>query len=291
MRPSVMLRGVAEDASSHLAKISQNAPSHRPKLVSRFRAQQLSPNKQPKFLILNNVPKLALPQDVLRALQDAKAVGKSFPLSSITALPPSLPRMPSLTRKWHIEIEGPRQTLAIHAHVNAHPLFATSSSTLPYPTGKSPNRNLNLNPKLHMLEAAQLSWSTKEEWTEATIEMATRNELKGTRGVDWRSTESWKLTVDWALQPEFRGRRVVVRGLPGGVTVPDLARLASGCSLREAKDAIMTLPPSIYSLNTTCCFTLASVADAHRLVRKVHMKWYKSLIFGEEYLMRAEVVN
>ncbi|WVQ74472.1 hypothetical protein IAR50_004073 [Cryptococcus sp. DSM 104548] len=290
MRPSTMLRDAAESAKSVVTQVSRRVPIHRPRLVSRFRAQLLPAAKQPKCLILNNVPKFALPQDVLRALTDANAVGKSFPLSAITPLPPSLPRMPSLTRKWHVETQDPQRALAIHAHVNAHPLFETSSSTLPYPSGQGPNLNLNMNPNIHMLEPAQLTQSSKEEWIEAAIEMAARNELRVMKDEDWRSSESWKLTVDWALQPEFSGRRVVVRGLPGGVTHPDLVRLASGCSLRKAKDAISRLPQTLYSLNTTCCFTLASVADAHRLVRKLHMKWYKSSILGEEYLMRAEIV-
>lgn len=50
-------------------------------------------------------------------------------------------------------------------------------------------------------------------------------------------------TTEWVLKPGFSGRRVIVKGLPGGASYDDAKRLAKDCNLVEGSDACKRLPP------------------------------------------------
>ncbi|KAK4685361.1 hypothetical protein P7C73_g4791, partial [Tremellales sp. Uapishka_1] len=82
-----------------------------------------------------------------------------------------------------------------------------------------------------------------------------------------------------------RGRRVVVKGVPGMIMDPRVRALGKDCGIED----LLRLPPSPRSIVSTWVFTTESVAMAYKLSRKIHMNYFMSTIYGEQYLMRAEV--
>ncbi|KAJ7273579.1 hypothetical protein B0H12DRAFT_1090075 [Mycena haematopus] len=96
---------------------------------------------------------------------------------------------------------------------------------------------------------------------------------------------------------DSNGRYAVVWGLPKAVSPPQLDRqlLAGRYNFPLGEPYIFKMPPRS---NTPRSFTrfgrflvrLASVSEAHRLVREVHMTYYWPEELKTEYLLRARVI-
>ncbi|AAW44258.1 hypothetical protein CNBF3530 [Cryptococcus deneoformans B-3501A] len=267
-----------------LNEASESIPRIKPRTYSVSQFHRMHEHVRPRYLLLNNIPRTALPSDILRALRDGGAVDSSFPVTAITSPAPSLPRTPSLTRTWHLTTPSQAHAEAIYSHLQTHPLFSTSTGL---PSGRQSNQNPNVNPNLTPVSHVQFTSTTPKEWINGMIEVAKHD--SDVRAVERGKAVDPGFTTDWVLKPGFSGRRVIVKGLPGGASYDDVKRLAKDCNLVEGPDSCKRLPPSKFSLVSSFCLTVDSVADAYRLVRKIHMKWYKSKNFGEKYLMRAEV--
>ncbi|KAK8844158.1 hypothetical protein IAR55_006952 [Kwoniella newhampshirensis] len=258
-----------------------------PKMFSAGQVDRMPSKQKPTCLILRDVPRMALPTDVLRALRDVGAVDESFGVSSITSPPPSLPRTPSLTRTWHLSTRSPAHCTSIYQHLSSRPPFSSNPPTRSIPSSSSASASTsNAVPPSSFV---QYTDSNATQWISSLISRAMdesnlRAEKRGELAVEKT------FTTEWVMKPGFGGRRVVIKGLPGGVSYEDVKRLGKDCGVVDGQDACKRLPPSKFSLVSTFCLTTNTVADAHRLARKVHMKWYKSVLHGEKYLMRAQVV-
>ncbi|WWD21181.1 hypothetical protein CI109_105665 [Kwoniella shandongensis] len=239
-------------------------------------------DQRPTCLLLKDVPKTALPSDVLRALRDVGAIDETFGVSSLTSPPPSLTRAPSLTRTWHLTTPSPAICTSIYQHLSSRPPFnIASSSRLP---SSSSSSSSSPSPSV-----VQYTDSTSSAWISQLISRALEDSnLRSTARGEHPVEKTF--TTEWVMKAGYGGRRVTIKGLPGGVSYDDVKRLGKDCGLVEGQDACKRLPPSKFSLVSTFCLTTNTVADAHRLARKVHMKWYKSSVHGEKYLMRAQVV-
>ncbi|WVO15494.1 hypothetical protein L204_103152 [Cryptococcus depauperatus] len=256
------------------------------KTFTATQVAKMEESQRPKYLLLQNIPRTAIPRDILRALKDGKAVDPSFPISSITSPPPSLPRTPSMYRTWHLTLPSHVEAASIYSHLNRNPLFSASRYYLP--TFRSSARTESVNkPDAPAGSSVRFTTSSSADWVTGIMESA--KQTADARAAERDRGFDTGFTPEWVMQPLASGRRVVIRGLPGGIIYEDVKRLTKGITLVDGPDSCKRLPASKFSLVSTFCISTQSVAEAYRLVRKVHMKWYKSSKFGEKYLMRAEV--
>ncbi|WVR08859.1 hypothetical protein IAU60_005918 [Kwoniella sp. DSM 27419] len=284
-RPTAVVNGLSKTAKRALAP---------PRLYSASQAAHLPPRAQPKHVLLRDVPRTALPSDIVRALRDAGAVERDFPVTAIAGPPPSLPKEPSLYKTWHVTLSTPEQAAAVQRRLATRPLFSAESSrtrsntrsgieVIPATQGTfASDGTVNQPASCSLIDADATRWSA--DLIERSL---------GDRGAQEREREvsaQKGFNVEWACRPGYSGRRVVVKGLPGLAKDDQVRKLARDCGLVDGLEGVKKLPPSRYSLVSTFCFTTNTVADAHRLVRKLHMKWYQSIQHGERYLMRAEMV-
>ncbi|WVW79599.1 hypothetical protein I302_101568 [Kwoniella bestiolae CBS 10118] len=220
---------------------------------------------RPKCVLLHDIPRTALPSDIARALRDVGAVDESFSVSSITSLPPSLPKAPSLHRTFHLSLPSAKKAQSILTTLSTKPIFSLDTRTT----------------------QAQLTHITSSEWTNNIIQRTLRDRSPFERERD-RAIEK-TFTAEWSGKSGMSGRRVVIKGLPGSVKVEDVKRLGKDCGVVQDAEGCVKLPASRQSNVSTYCLTTNSITDAHRLARKLHMKWYKVDVFGQKWLMRAHV--
>ncbi|KAJ3478303.1 hypothetical protein NLI96_g9854 [Meripilus lineatus] len=91
-----------------------------------------------------------------------------------------------------------------------------------------------------------------------------------------------------------RGNAVLISGLPGKMT-GDALRTYFKTFRFESQEGVkaitkLELPEGIVSLYSRHLVRMASQAEAHRLVRRFHMTFYQSEVWGTRYLMKAHVV-
>ncbi|WVQ93007.1 hypothetical protein IAU59_000070 [Kwoniella sp. CBS 9459] len=273
----------------------------RPKTFSAGQASRMPAHTQPKYLLLHDIPRRAIPSDIARALKDSGAVDASFSPSALTAQPPSLPKTPSMTRTWHLSLPSYAHANEVHNLLNARPLFSTASSSA---SSSSSTKHLPSGPRgqgqprtsgtfgtdgtLIQKHHAQFIDSPSSSWVADLIRRS--NEERDPKERERDAATERGFNAEWVMQRGFSGRRVVIKGLPGGLKEDEVRKLGKDCGILDGHQGVKKLPPSRYSLVSTYCLTTESVSDAYRLARKLHMRWYKSIIHGEKYLMSAEVV-
>ncbi|WVF65332.1 hypothetical protein IAT40_000058 [Kwoniella sp. CBS 6097] len=296
-KPAAFLSAAAEAAfKSTSAGAGSGAGTARPRTYTAGQASRMQPHTQPRHLLLHDIPRTALPSDIVRALKDSGAVDASFSASSLTAPPPSLPKAPSMTRTWHLTLPSYAHANDVHNFLNARPLFSafspssSSSKNLPSaPRGRArTSGTFGTDGTLIQKHNAQFIDSPSSGWIADLIRRS--NEERDPRERERDAATERGFSVEWVMQAGYSGRRVVIKGLPGGVKEDEVRKLGKDCGVLDGRDGVKRLPPSRYSLVSTYCLTTESVSDAYRLARKLHMKWYKSIIHGEKYLMSAEVV-
>ena len=94
---------------------------------------------RPNAVLLHDVPRSALPSDVLRALRDARAVDGDFPLSRSESSPCS---------STHSEPD-PVVTIYSHSTTDLYPSSCNSHHELPYPVRQSLRYRGILSPAVH----------------------------------------------------------------------------------------------------------------------------------------------
>ena len=220
-------------------------------------AEQLSP-RPPMTVLLHEVPRIALPTDVLRALRDARVVGDNFPLSRstclcsstlqeadlispniVTPLPISLPRRASLTTSYHVQCDNPTHTEAFYHRISTQPLFSTAASR-PVPNAYS--RHSSMNNPLNFREHARVQFvdCSASEWVASQLRLI---EVQSERDAH-RRADGFIQSFDreWVTLPSMSGRRVLLKGLPAGIPLPAVREMAKNFGLDTGPDAVTTLP-------------------------------------------------
>jgi hypothetical protein len=95
------------------------------------------------------------------------------------------------------------------------------------------------------------------------------------------------VSVDWTIDPALSGRRVLLRGLPGGIQHKDVYNVAGAAVDVAANRPVRRLPPQQWSNVSSWAITTPSVSHAHELVRRLHMNYFFN---DRDFLMRADVV-
>jgi len=194
-------------------------------------ASKSSRNERTHHIVLAEIPKSATSQDVLRALKQNNIVKKDFPVSNrediekscadflVTMPPPSCPRGPMQTKNVHLTLEDVSYEQAHHAikAVTGRPLFPETSSWL---QGPRPASNLGMRPNL----PAYPSRFTAYKWVDGQLRSLERTGVDSPRSPD-RPEGGWKTeassrpieipSVEWCMDTRNKGRRVLLRGLPG----------------------------------------------------------------------------
>ncbi|KAK7693396.1 hypothetical protein QCA50_002964 [Cerrena zonata] len=90
------------------------------------------------------------------------------------------------------------------------------------------------------------------------------------------------------------GANVLITGLPGKSTVDIIrtfVRSYKPAGFEDKGDVIkVELPHMRMAVTASFVVRLASVSEAHRLVRNLHMVYYRSDLFHEKYPLRAHVI-
>ncbi|WWD06986.1 hypothetical protein V865_005083 [Kwoniella europaea PYCC6329] len=219
---------------------------------------------RPKNVLLHDIPRTALPSDITRALRDVGAVDESFSVSAITSLPPSLPKSPSLYRTYHLTLPSSKKANQISTILSTKPIFT-----------------------LDRKGQAQLTHITSNEWTNTLVQRTLNDRMTFEQQRD-RAIEK-TFTADWCNKSGLSGRRVIIKGLPASIRPEDVKKLGKDCGVLDEGESCIRLPSSRSSIVSTYCLTTNTANDAHRLARKLHMKWYKVDIHGQKWLMRAHV--
>ncbi|OCF40423.1 hypothetical protein I317_05791 [Kwoniella heveanensis CBS 569] len=294
-KPAASLNAAAKAAFKSASAPALASGSARPRTYTAGQASRMPKHAQPSYLLLHDIPRTVLPSDIVRALKDSGAVDASFTASSLTPPPPSLPKAPSMTRTWHLTLPSYAHANEVHNLLNAQPLFSSTSSSS---SSSSFTRNLPSGPRtsgsfasdgtLILKHHAQFIDSPSSSWIADLIRRSIEERDPKERERDAATERGF--TAEWVMQRGYSGRRVVIKGLPGGVKAEQVRKLGKDCGVLDGREGVKRLPPSRYSLVSTYCLTTESVSDAYRLARKLHMRWYKSIVHGEKYLMFAEVV-
>ncbi|WRT69294.1 uncharacterized protein IL334_006278 [Kwoniella shivajii] len=252
-----------------------------------------------KCILLHDIPRTALPSDIQKALIDVGAVDSNFSLSSITSLPPSLPKVPTLYRTVHLSFPSTKKAFFASYKLSEHPIFSTTSShnnSFQKSSNQSQTQSQTQTQtqsqsqfpiQSHFKSQAQLTHTTSTAWTTEIIRKTIEDRTPYEKNRDKDIGKSF--TPEWASKAGMSGRRVVIKGLPGSIKSEDVRRLGKECGVLDDEEGCMKLPSSRQSPVTTFCLTTNTVTEAHRLARKIHMKWYKVDIHGQKYLMRAHV--
>jgi hypothetical protein len=133
--------------------------------------------------------------------------------------PPSCPRGPMQTKNVHLTLEDVDYEQAHHAikAVTGRPLFPETSSWV---QGPRPASNLGMRPNL----PAYPSRFTAYKWVDGQLRSLERTGIDSSRSSD-RPEGGWKTdatsrpieipSVEWCMDTRNKGRRVLLRGLPG----------------------------------------------------------------------------
>jgi hypothetical protein len=130
--------------------------------------------------------------------------------------PPSCPRGPLQTKSIHLTLEDINSEQAHHA-INAllkRPLFPDTSSWV---QGPRPASNLGMRANMPAYPTA----ATGYKWVHAQVGHLERGggRSEGGWSPDATQRQVRAPSVDWCMDSRYRGRRVLLRGLPG--MVPD----------------------------------------------------------------------
>ncbi|WWC90985.1 uncharacterized protein L201_005924 [Kwoniella dendrophila CBS 6074] len=243
-------------------------------------------------LLIHEIPKTALPSDIVRALKDVGAVDSGFSVSSITSFPPSLPKTPSLYRTIHLNLHSSQRAGAISKILSEKPIFGTNSNLSSRSSSSLNTRSFKSSSSksegiTNKKNQAQLTNQTSTEWTKNIIHKFLSDRPHFDQQRDKQIESSFN--EEWCNKQSLKGRRVVIKGLPGSIVPHELKKLGKDCNLSEEFDGCVKLPSSRHSAVATYSLTTNTVNDAHRLARKLHMKYYKADTHGENWLMRAHV--
>ncbi|TDL24812.1 hypothetical protein BD410DRAFT_62505 [Rickenella mellea] len=210
-----------------------------------------------KHVQLNNVPRSALPSDLRRLIRQAK-----------------LEHVASVQLQYHRFMPDGRAIVTLtHPKFFHHAIDALTNSTI---------------------SAVRIEPRQKP----ATLEEMTPNRLRGARG---RAEAAERGILDGTgpgAGISAKGKEVVMWGLPGRLATSALVSyLQSKKLVREdahgqpAYEVLkIGLPPRGAAQGSKHVVRLPSIADAHRLVRRLHMTYFQQESWGKRYQIQARVV-
>ncbi|EIW65797.1 hypothetical protein TREMEDRAFT_41245 [Tremella mesenterica DSM 1558] len=237
--------------------------------------------KEHPNIIIHEIPNTALISDVMKQLRERRILTDDHPVK-ITPPPPSYPRRFHTTRSWHLSFPSSGKASFILKRIRSSrlPLFPYSITTFSNPSqGRVTDR-----PFSHHL--AQFTPRDPEAWTGFMVMRDTERDVPGyTSRKIIVDGEEW---FEWGKRAS--GRRIVLRGLPGEISISRIEKLVEGCKLdKSEKENIKRLPLTPRSKYSTFCLTMDSVSEAWLLARKLHLRYYQPLKQGDRCLVRAEV--
>ncbi|KAI0725159.1 hypothetical protein C8Q72DRAFT_877568 [Fomitopsis betulina] len=203
------------------------------------------------FILADNVPRSAIPADL-------KRVCAKYKVENVTDVSLDFYRFQSTGRAW--------LTLSSPNHMQ-HALKAMQGAVL---SGKT----LGATPADDPSEAVTRTRGVKGRLEAAERGLYTGNGPNGMSG---------------------RGKGVVLYGLPGKLTPGGLHTYLRNFKLASAEagqhEIVKLDTPNIrLTLKSRFYVRLNSVAEAHRLVRELHMTFFERNIYENKYPLRAQVV-
>ncbi|WWC72897.1 uncharacterized protein I206_106861 [Kwoniella pini CBS 10737] len=270
VRPSFSLGFIANSIIRSTQRVKKQP------IPFELQQEQLLNQKAAKCILLHDLPRTVLPSDIERVLKNSGAVDDSFSSSSITTLPPSLPKSPSLYRTVHITLSNHKKAIDLINSLNSKPIFTTTTTSSSSTTENRIKRQ------------AQLTHLNSNLWI-SNILLKTLQFDKDKNNFNNNKEFENTFTAEWCLKSGLRGRRVILKGLPNNIKINQVKKLGKDCGILDEFEGCLKLPSSRQSQVSTYCLTTQTINDAHRLARKLHMKWYKVDLYDQQWLMRAHV--
>jgi hypothetical protein len=171
-------------------------------------------------------------------LRESNIVKQDFPVSNsesvnvdeangiVTMPPPSFPRGGTLMKNVHVALPDltlPQATHAIES-LQKQPLFPDTSA-------RSQSITLMSDVGLRADIPAYPTRYTAHQWLQGQIGSLTESSSGPEYRKDVARVESVKPTVEWSMDNRTRGRRVLIRGLPGLLPEYRLRRVGEDCGV------------------------------------------------------------
>ncbi|KZT67767.1 hypothetical protein DAEQUDRAFT_812632 [Daedalea quercina L-15889] len=211
-----------------------------------------NPNAFSTHILLGNVPRTAIPADIKRLCFKHK-------VDSVSHIALDYYRFTPTGRAW--------LTLNSSTHMR-YTLKSLKGSVI---SGKLLDADAAHDPKNPV---------NRTRGVKGRLEAAERGLVTGS-GPDGASTS--------------HGRGVVIQGLPGKLTPEGLRSYLKDFKLAATeggrKEIVKLDTPNLrLTIKSRFFVRLASVAEAHRLVRELHMTYFESKFYDNKYSLRAAVV-
>nr|XP_018259417.1 uncharacterized protein I303_08345 [Kwoniella dejecticola CBS 10117]OBR81575.1 hypothetical protein I303_08345 [Kwoniella dejecticola CBS 10117] len=221
-----------------------------------------------RCILLHDIPRPALPSDIERALKASGAVDSSFSSSSITTLPPSLPKAPSLYRTVHITLPSHKKAVQLSTTLSTRPIFssgrpvrsrsrtesASASASASAQFGEisadgtssegisgSGNGNASTT-KRDLSTQAQLTHVNSTSWTSNIIAKTFSDRSNPEKDQQQSHSVQKTFTPEWSMRSGLRGRRVIIQGLPLRISLDEVKRLGKDCGVVQDMEGCMRLP-------------------------------------------------
>ncbi|GBE81919.1 hypothetical protein BKA93DRAFT_819367 [Sparassis latifolia] len=215
-------------------------------------SREVAPDSR-RFIVVHGLPRSALPADVRRACLKAKVDVASVSIDYFRLLP---------TQKAFIELHSPLYLQSSlknlkNAVVGGSQIYSYPSQD---PTGGRPDRTRGIKGRA---EAAE-------------------------RGIITGNGPAGGLTS--------QGKNVVMSGLPGRMTAEALREFLKGYKLAGSeggKKEVVKMDVGVYqklAFTSRHLVRTASISEAHRLVRTLHMTFFRPEVYHHLYPLRARVV-
>lgn len=161
--------------------------------------------------------------------------------------PPSFPRRAALTKSIHLTLDrNPDIVRHAYERLQARPPFPDLSGLA---HGRKPSNNLGMRP-IFPLQSTDLSARAWVESQIRTLPTSSAPSSSAAQGQKHGAHTGWNASrntaqaglpdVDWCMDTRARGRRVVVKGLPGMLDQRFVRLLGEDCGVEQGHRGFMT---------------------------------------------------